>query len=340
MGFWSRAPPALTQEYQESVAHRVRDILTGESHTSHTNAIRDKQALKALQRPEALAGVIEILKSMPDPDHERAEGWEVDEGVDIESEQEEVTVATAAEAVESDKEDKEDKDRNMKHAAAATAAVAVAATAAIVAAKASSSPASPSESGSASRAGAGTSSTTALSSAAPKGTTIVAATTIAAAAATSAVAATLAVTLRGPRKKGGATGDSKVVENEDNSVTTTTTKTVVRFHPSKDTVSSQAYWWGYEIFIPQVALSRISSAQDVSSAFLGFLGSVGLVVPAIVPFLGYIAAYVGLEFAVIKAQNEGRGVILASTWLVPVALVPRAWDVPEEEGVDGTSGRA
>lgn len=89
------------------------------------------------------------------------------------------------------------------------------------------------------------------------------------------------------------------------------------------------YWWGYEIFIPQEALSRISSAQDVSSAFLGFLGSVGLVVPAIVPFLGYIAAYVGLEFAVIKAQNEGKGVILASTWLVPVALVPRAWDFVE-----------
>lgn len=102
--------------------------------------------------------------------------------------------------------------------------------------------------------------------------------------------------------------------------------------------SKNSYWWGYEIFIPQVALSRISSAQDVSSAFLGFLGSVGLVVPAIVPFLGYIAAYVGLEFAVIKAQNEGKGVILASTWLVPVALVPRAWDVPEEEGVDGASG--
>ncbi|KAF9277946.1 hypothetical protein BGZ88_000878 [Linnemannia elongata] len=332
MGFWSRAPPALTQEYQESVAHRVRDILTGESHTSHMNAIRDKQALKALQRPEALAGVIEILKAMPDPDHERAEGWEVDEGVEVESEHEEGDSKAAA----SEKEKKEEKEKNVKHAAAATAAVAVAATAAVVAAKASSSP----DSGSACASGAGAS-TTALSPAPPKGTTIVAATTIAAAAATSAVAATLAVTLRGPRKgKKGGDAESKVVENGDNSVTTTTTKTVVRFHPSKDAVSSQAYWWGYEIFIPQEALSRISSAQDVSSAFLGFLGSVGLVVPAIVPFLGYIAAYVGLEFAVIKAQNEGKGVILASTWLVPVALVPRAWDVPEEEGIDGASGRA
>ncbi|KAG0285921.1 hypothetical protein BGZ96_009898 [Linnemannia gamsii] len=313
MGFWSRAPPALTQEYQESVAHRVRDILTGESHSSHkrAEAIRDKQALKALQRPEALAGVIEILKNMPEPDHDRAEGWEVDEGVDVDSEQEE-------------SKEEEVKERKVKYAAVTgTAAVAIAATAAAVAAKASSS--------SGSRSSAGGASSTALTSAAPKGTTIVAATTIAAAAATSAVAATLAVTLRGPSKK--------VVVNEDGETITTTTKTEVRFHPSKSTVSSQAYWWGYEIFIPQVALSRIASAQDVSSAFLGFLGSVGLIVPAIVPFLGYIAAYVGLEFAVIKAQNEGKGVILASTWLVPVALVPRAWDVPEEEGVDGASGR-
>lgn len=222
MGFWSRAPPALTQEYQESVAHRVRDILTGENHPSHKNvgAIRDKQALKALQRPEALAGVIEILKSMPGPDQESAEGWEVDEGVDVESEQEGGNDEEVVKGV---------KERNMKHAAAAAAAgtAAVAATAAVVATKASSSSGSGSNSGAGAEAGS-----TALSSAAPKGTTIVAATTIAAAAATSAVAATLAVTLRGPRRK--------VVVNGDGETTTTTTKTVVRFHPSKDTVSSQA----------------------------------------------------------------------------------------------------
>ncbi|KAF9129560.1 hypothetical protein BGW39_004033 [Mortierella sp. 14UC] len=301
MGFWSRAPPALTHEYQESVAHRVRDILTGESHASHTNNIRDKQALKALQRPEALAGVIEILKNMPDPDH-RPEGWEVDEGVDIDSE-----VEVEQEAADLEKGESSSSNKHIKHAAAGAAAVAAVASAAVVANKVSGS-GSGSGSTPATPGGAGASST-ALSSAVPKGTNIVAATTIAAAAATSAVAATLAVTLRGPHKKA-----PKVVESEDGSTTTTTTtKTVVRFHPSKDTVSSQAYWWGYEIFIPQEALSRISSAQDVSSAFLGFLGSVGLVVPAIVPFLGYIAAYVGLEFAVIKAQNEGKGVILAST---------------------------
>ncbi|KAF9926755.1 hypothetical protein BGZ67_007972 [Mortierella alpina] len=302
MGLWSRAPPPLTHEYQESVAHRVREILTGSDHkhlnnkvvTKAVNKVADKAAIKALQRPEALAGVIGILKTMPEPCH-RADGWEVDEGVELDSEL-------------SDDEHRVDAPQSPAGRAQIKAvAKPEIALGQNVQAKDK-----------------------------PKGTTIVAATVIAAAAATTAATAALALTTGRGRKKATET----TVEVTGKTTTTTSTNTVVRFHPSRDTVSSHAYWWGYEIFIPQEALSRIASAQDVSSAFLGFLGSVGLVVPAIVPFLGYIAAYVGLEFAVIKAQNEGKGVILASTWLVPVALVPRAWDVPDEEGVDNSSGAA
>ncbi|KAF9427450.1 hypothetical protein BGZ76_002335 [Entomortierella beljakovae] len=277
MGFWSRSPPAITHEYQESVAHRVRDILNGSDHSSHKYS--DKAAIKALQRPEALAGVIEILKTMPEPCH-REDGWEIDEGIDLDSD--------------------DDSDDNE-----------LAANGLVLGG------AKPMK---------------------PSPTVVVAGATIAAAAATSAAAAALAVTIRDKKRL----AKDEIVEAEDNitvgpngTITrTTTTKTIIKFRPSKTSVSSCAYWWGYEIFIPQDALSRIASAQDVSSAFLGFLGSVGLVVPAIVPFLGYIAAYVGLEFAVIKAQNEGRGVILASTWLVPVALVPRAWDLPDEDSAE------
>jgi len=28
-------------------------------------------------------------------------------------------------------------------------------------------------------------------------------------------------------------------------------------------------------------------------------------------------------------QDNGRGVILAATWIVPVLVIPRAWDYPE-----------
>ena len=36
-----------------------------------------------------------------------------------------------------------------------------------------------------------------------------------------------------------------------------------------------------------------------------------------------------MEFSAIQSQNkEGQGVVLAATWLLPVALVPRPWDFP------------
>ncbi|KAG0043552.1 hypothetical protein BGZ83_011278 [Gryganskiella cystojenkinii] len=325
--FWSRAPPALTQEYQESIAHRVRDILTGADHSSHAH--RNKLAIKALQRPEALAGVIEILKSMPEP-CPKADGWHVDEGIDMDSDDSSF--------------DGEQGERELAHRSEVDNAI----TEAVV------SFANAAAESKANKTNNNNNSKMKISNVKskdpikqeplqrnrPDAPTVVAATTIAAAAATSAAAATLAVTVgrkkTAPHENANDNEESAVERSEDKEagVETTVTKasvTLVKFRPSKDTVSSHAYWWGYEIFIPQDALSRIGSAQDVSSAFLGFLGSVGLVVPAIVPFLGYIAAYVGLEFAVIKAQNEGKGVILASTWLVPVALVPRAWDVPDDD---------
>ncbi|KAG0267696.1 hypothetical protein BG011_000007 [Mortierella polycephala] len=329
--FWSRSSPALTHEYQESVAHRVRDILTGDDHVSSCSPLQDKRnkvAIKALQKPEALAGVINILKSMPEPSP-RDDGWEVDEGVELDSDDEDEN--------ENDTHSNSKENHNENNGASLSDIGAP--LAAVVTSSTASAGASAGASTGVSGGMQAQSSESQVTQ--PEATTIIAAATIVAAAATSAAAATLAV--RGRKKRLAQQMETKVVVGEDGSTTTTTTtttNTIVRFHPSPTTVSSCAYWWGYEIFIPQEALSRIASAQDVSTAFLSFLGSVGLMVPAIIPFLGYIAAYVGLEFAVIKAQNEGKGVILASTWLVPVALVPRAWDVPDEAGVDGNNGSA
>ncbi|KAF9186976.1 hypothetical protein BGZ50_002193 [Haplosporangium sp. Z 11] len=317
--FWSKSSSALTHEYQESVAHRVRDILTGNDHASKCSPLQDKRnkvAIKALQRPEALAGVINILKSMPEPSP-RDDGWEMDEGIEMDSDDENDT-HSKAEATHNGNNGASLSDIGAPLTAVVT-----------------SSTASAGESG-------GMQALSSKSQAAqPKATTIVAAATIAAAAATSAAAATLAEEKIGPTDgdKGRRQRGWIYNHNNDYHDKNYSTLSAVPDHSLQLRVSI-VYWWGYEIFIPQEALSRIASAQDISTAFLSFLGSVGLMVPAIVPFLGYIAAYVGLEFAVIKAQNEGKGVILASTWLVPVALVPRAWDVPDEEEVDGNNGSA
>ncbi|CAO3564885.1 unnamed protein product [Mortierella alpina] len=202
MGLWSRAPPALTHEYQESVAHRVREILTGSDHkhlnnkavSKAVNKVADKAAIKALQRPEALAGVIGILKTMPEPCH-RADGWEVDEGVELDSEPSDDEHSVAASQAPAGK-------AQMKTVATPEVA----------------------------------SGQSLLAKDKPKGTTVVAATVIAAAAATTAATAALALTTGRGRNKAVET----TVEITDSTTTTTSTNTVVRFHPSKEKVSSHA----------------------------------------------------------------------------------------------------
>ncbi|KAF9165781.1 hypothetical protein DFQ26_009387 [Actinomortierella ambigua] len=289
--FWSRTPPVHTHEYQSAIAHRVRDILTGADHTNHHKHLagkKNKMAIKALQKPEALAGVIGILRTMPEPavepvddddsgDEEQANGVAtvVDpcEGGSSRAKSDMVSINSTPSSPEQGGKDKgkgkdvvgKGKEKDAEAAGASSTPVVTAYASASVS----------------------TSALTTSEAAEKEKMSPEKAMVIATAVTGTMMAATV--------------------------VTTSVVKRPL-FYPPMDIVSSQAFWWGYEVYIPEKALSRIAAAQDVSTAFLSFLSTVGLMVPAIVPFLGYIAAYVGLEFAVIKAQNEGKGVILASTW--------------------------
>jgi len=102
------------------------------------------------------------------------------------------------------------------------------------------------------------------------------------------------------------------------------------FHPPLHQISAFMFWWGYEIFVPQECMGRLDQVQNVSNSFLGFLQVVASASP-ITPYFGFISAWVGLQFTVIKAQNTGHGVVLAATWVLPVALVPRPWVPPKDE---------
>ena len=42
----------------------------------------------------------------------------------------------------------------------------------------------------------------------------------------------------------------------------------------------------------------------------------------------YISAYLDLEWTAIRTQNKGQGVVVAATWLIPIALVARPYDFP------------
>ena len=50
--------------------------------------------------------------------------------------------------------------------------------------------------------------------------------------------------------------------------------------------------------------------------------------PELQPFVRYISAYLDLEWTSIRTQNKGHGVVVAATWLIPIALVARPYDFP------------
>ncbi|CAG8660513.1 4391_t:CDS:1 [Racocetra fulgida] len=84
--------------------------------------------------------------------------------------------------------------------------------------------------------------------------------------------------------------------------------------PPLDRISCYLYWWGYEIYVPQHSMGRLDQAQSVSSAFLFFLQTIVGNSSPISPYFGFISAWVGLQFSIIKTQNAGNGVIIAATW--------------------------
>lgn len=227
MGFWSRSPPALTQEYQESVAHRVRDILTGEDHTSHKK--RNKAAIKALQRPEALAGVIEILKTMPEPSSQDSNHWQADdEGVSLEPEGE--SSHEPDKNLHKDRDVGKEQKQGQKQGQKEGERVAVQGLFTGNNGSKANIKTSDNDKGNDNK----------NQKAKPSPTTIVAAATIAAAAATSAAASALALKRNRKSKQVIHEKEETTVDVHDKTETTKTTKTVVRFRPSKETVSSQA----------------------------------------------------------------------------------------------------
>ncbi|CAJ0838382.1 4192_t:CDS:10 [Entrophospora sp. SA101] len=108
-----------------------------------------------------------------------------------------------------------------------------------------------------------------------------------------------------------------------NSLKTNSTNKDKIIKPSLNTISCYVYWWGYEVYVPQKCMGRLDQAQNVSNSFLGLLHIVVGNSSPISPYFGLISAWVGLQFTLIKSQNVGNGVVLAATWVLPIALMPR-----------------
>ncbi|KAI1317081.1 hypothetical protein EDD11_009064 [Mortierella claussenii] len=104
--------------------------------------------------------------------------------------------------------------------------------------------------------------------------------------------------------------------------------------PPTHIISAYTYWWGYEIYVPHKCMSKLQRVTNTSQIFFGFLSGAVSGIPglaALVPLSRIISAWVGFQWAVIHAEDLGKGVVLSATWVLPVALAPRPWDHPGTE---------
>lgn len=90
------------------------------------------------------------------------------------------------------------------------------------------------------------------------------------------------------------------------------------------------YWWGYELCLPAPVMHQAGEGHFVAQYSLYLIQAflLGGGAPELFPFVRAISSYIDLEWKAIKSQDKGKGVVIAATWLIPVALVPRPWDFP------------
>ncbi|KAJ3845570.1 hypothetical protein F5878DRAFT_599122 [Lentinula raphanica] len=139
----------------------------------------------------------------------------------------------------------------------------------------------------------------------------------------------------------------------------TRSKTKRTFYPSPTKLSLQVTWWGYRLFLPPPIIAQLSSAHIaaakrgamITAALTWLIDQIPLMVippqmrasvmmlKRISPYLGYVGAFVAWSWGRVQAKDQGNGVVLTATWLLPIAILPAAWDFEvhgrprEHEGV-------
>lgn len=131
--------------------------------------------------------------------------------------------------------------------------------------------------------------------------------------------------------------------------------------PSKDKLSIQCMWWGYRMwvqyldsmlkyssfqrFLPPPVLDILDDRQleaarraaMITTALTWFFNNLPsntlptplrptlLLIQQIAPFLGSIGTFISWSWSMIKAYDQGHGITLTATWLLPIALIPGTW---------------
>ncbi|KAJ7090187.1 hypothetical protein B0H15DRAFT_837435 [Mycena belliarum] len=122
------------------------------------------------------------------------------------------------------------------------------------------------------------------------------------------------------------------------------TKLVQKWVPSTTKISFQAMWWGYRMYLPPPVLAALSEdeaevvkiANTITAALTWFLSHVSaasvpppllpafLLLQKLGPYAGYIGTFIAWIWGTVKNADQGLGVVLTATWVLPVALIPSA----------------
>lgn len=129
-------------------------------------------------------------------------------------------------------------------------------------------------------------------------------------------------------------------------------KEITVWVPSTTEMSVLTTWWGYRLYLPPPVMGKLGDstvkaaarAAMITSALKWLIDRVPmLVIPvqfrpamkalrSLTPFAGYVGVFIAWSWDRIRTFDEGNGVVLTASWILPVALVPMAWDAGDIYG--------
>ncbi|KDR85560.1 hypothetical protein GALMADRAFT_52663 [Galerina marginata CBS 339.88] len=150
-------------------------------------------------------------------------------------------------------------------------------------------------------------------------------------------------------------GISKPPETQAGGSTNKPTDTVIEKHvwvPSTTHLSLLTTWWGYRLYLPPPVMEKLGGssvkatarAAMITTALKWLLAKIPILLvpvqfrPAVKllkqlsPVVGYIGVFIAWSWDRVRACDNGNGVVLTATWLLPVALVPMTWDAGDIYG--------